>query len=245
MHRIGILILAYYSLSSCNENREYCFCNKQKIQDSISTLQTNDLSVRIDSLKESKFYSLSKEESSVLWFNEIENPCKTEYTKLWESSYDIYDTSQKDFVDYFRNKPDIEIAFRFSWFGFRGRQQPYSHTYVVKKVSCCYLLVQTRTEYNRINDKQYALLNHQELEKLYSLVKNQQRTPFDTAFTSAYRGYLIDNKNKNVLFIGFEFAPKDPNILVSLYNDDKVERLLKFLQNGVSWLKTYSTTKDK
>lgn len=241
MHRIGILILAYYSLSSCNENREYCFCNKQKIQDSISTLQTNDLSVRIDSLKESKFYSLSKEESRVLWFNEIENPCKTEYTKLWVSSNKVYHTSQRDFIEFYNNRQDIELAFQL---GPNGMMWSY-HLFIVKKIGCCYLIIRTDNTHNHVLNKAYAIVEQKELEELYNIINSQQSYLLDTTFTFSYRGYFIDKRNKRNFYMDFENIQKESNPLVKLNRNESLDSFFNYIEDGIPWTETYSIAMDK
>lgn len=236
MSRIVIVAMLSFFILSCYENREKCACNKEIIQDSITKLHVNSESVKIDSLKESTFYALSEVESRVLWFSEIENPNRTEYTKLWLSSSDIYHTSQKDFVKYYNNRTDIELAFQL---GPHGVMWSY-HLFIVKKIGCCYLITRTDNTHNRIHSKRYAILNQDEFKKLNNIINTQKTSPLDTVFTFSYCGYFIDNKNKKRFYIDFEQIGNDTLQIRKKNNEESLEQFFNFIEKDIQWVETYS-----
>jgi hypothetical protein len=98
------------------------------------------------SFSQSNFYQLDSQTNRKLWFRDIESPIKTKFTSLWNAySQSNYYANPIDFLQYYENKHNIELAFMF---GPNDDLWAY-HIFIIKKINCCYLITRSYFRHNR------------------------------------------------------------------------------------------------
>jgi len=96
-----------FSKNSCN-------CDKSVTEKTIKSKEYNRLPKFDDKLKDKGFYHLSAEDNKTLWYRDVENPEKTKFTSLWNDyAPNNYHASHLDFIKYYQDRQDIELAFQF------------------------------------------------------------------------------------------------------------------------------------
>src|SRR5690606_825443 len=119
-------------------------------------------------------------------------------TNLWNDyAPNNYHASHLDFIKNYQGKKDIELAFQF---GPNGDLWAY-HTFVIRKVGCCYLATRSYFRHARFTGKSYAILDKPQLDSLFSVINEQNILPLDTTETFDYCGYFLDNRNKKSFYI--------------------------------------------
>ena len=233
------LILAYAFTPIINSD---CHCDKAATEKVIKSKDFNKLPQFDDTLTDKGFYTLSAADNRLLWYRDIENPEKTKFTSLWNDyARNNYHASHLDFVKYYQDKNDIELAFQF---GPNGDLWAY-HTFVVKKIDCCYLITRSYFRHARFTGKRYAILDKSELDSLFSVIAEQKVTQVDTVETFDYCGYFRDNRNKKSFYINFEkdqvwVTDKQDTTLKHMEVRPEINKLYDFVDDKIKWTKTYS-----
>jgi hypothetical protein len=180
-----------YAFRPVNNNDRKC--DKAATDKIIKSKSFNKLPQFDDTLTDKGFYSLSAADNRILWYRDIENPEKTKFTSLWNDyTRNNYRASHLDFVNYYQDKNDIELAFQF---GPNDDLWAY-HTFVIKKINCCYLITRNYFRHARFTGKRYAIIDKPQLDSLFSVIAEQKTTQLDTVETFDYCGYFLDNRNK-------------------------------------------------
>ena len=94
---------------------KYCDCDST-LAKSIVTSDTFNHIPRYDtsSFTVNDFYMLDSAANRELWYRDIENPDTTKFTRLWHAYTPFnYHASQGDFINYYKEKNRIELAFQF------------------------------------------------------------------------------------------------------------------------------------
>lgn len=181
------------------------------------------------------FYELNKDENRKLWYRDIENIDTTKFTSSWNDYVrSNYHASHLDFIRFYENRNDIEIAFQF---GPNMDLWAY-HIFVIKKIGCCYLITRSYFRHARFTYKAYSIINKAQLDTLYSIIErtNKQSVTDNAEFN--YSGYFIDNRNNRKFFIDFEKE------ILKINNDQEpkaeIKELYEFVDKKINWIKTYS-----
>jgi len=221
-----------------------CNCDKSVTEKIIKSKDFNKLPQFDDTLTDKGFYSLSAVDNRALWYRDIESPEKTKFTNLWNDyAPNNYHASHLDFIKNYQDKKDIELAFQF---GPNGDLWAY-HTFVIKKVGCCYLATRSYFRHARFTGKKYAILDKPQLDSLFSVINEQNVLPLDTTETFDYCGYFLDNRNKKSFYINFDkssiWTPV-PNQADTTFKQQvprpEINRLYDFVDEKIKWIKTYS-----
>lgn len=180
------------------------------------------------------FYKLDKDENRILWHRDIENIDTTKFTSSWNDyARSNYHASHLDFLKFYDNRQDIELAFQL---GPNGVLWTY-FTFVVKKINGCYLITRTNFAHARFRYKAYAIINKAQLDTLYSILEKTNRQLVTGKESFSYCGYFVDNRNgkkfyldlqKEVIESDSEQKPK-PEIM----------EFYDFIDKIINWTKTY------
>lgn len=218
-----------------------CICDKAATEKIIKSKDFNKIPKFDDVLIDLAFYSLSATDNKTLWYRDIENPVKTKFTSLWNDyARNNYHASHLDFVEYYQDKNDIELAFQF---GPNGDLWAY-HTFVVRKINCCYLVTRSYFRHARFTDKRYAILDKPELDSLFSILDEQKVTQVDNVETIEYSGYFRDNRNNKSYYINFKkdqvwITDKQNTTIKRMEVSPELNKLFDFIDNRIQWTKTY------
>lgn len=181
------------------------------------------------------FFKLDKKENRKLWYRDVESIDTTKFTRLWNDYAKVnYHASHLDFIKFYENKIDIEIAFQF---GPNFDLWAY-HIFIVKKIGCCFLITRSYFRHARFTYKAYSIINQTQLDSLYTVLEKINKQPVTDTINDNYSGYFIDNKNKSKFFIDFE-SETEKN---SEEQNPKPEimQLYDFVDKNIIWTKTYS-----
>ena len=228
-----------YSYRPMNNNA--CNCDFIETDSIIKSNVFNKLPQFDDTLTNEGFYSLSATDNRTLWYRDIENPEKTKYTSLWNDyARNNYHASHLDFVKYYEDKNDIELAFQF---GPNDDLWAY-HTFVVKKIKCCYLVTRSYFRHARFTRKRYAIIDKPHLDSLFSVLAEQKVSQVDSNVTFDYCGYFRDNRNKKSFYINFKkdqvwVTNKQDTTRMHMEVRPEISKLYDFVDNKIKWTKTY------
>ena len=218
-----------------------CNCDKVATEKIIKSKDFNRLQQFDDTLTEKGFYSLSAEDNQTLWYRDIENPEKTKFTSLWSDyARNNYRASHLEFINNYQRKNDIELAFQF---GPNGDLWAY-HTFVIKKINCCYLATRSYFRHARFTGKKYAILDKSQVDSLFNVLAEQKTQVIDTIENNDYSGYFMDNRNNKSFYINFEkeqmWVPtlKDTSIK-RMQVRPEIKKLYDFVDDKIKWTKTY------
>jgi hypothetical protein len=218
-----------------------CSCDKPATKRIIKRKDFNKLSKFDDTLTVKGFYSLSAADNRTLWYRDIESPEKTKFTNLWNDyGSNNYHASHLDFIKNYQGKNDIELAFQF---GPNGDLWAY-HTFVIKKIGCCYLATRSYFRHARFTGKEYAILDKAQLDNLFIVLAEQIPQAIDTVETFDYSGYFMDNRNNKSYYINFEkdqlWVPsKQDTAIKTMEVRPEINKLYVFVDDKINWTKTY------
>ncbi len=218
--------------SACSFKNIECKCDTTKVIKII----LNDNYLRISKYDTStfapdSFYTLSAKENRLLWFRDIESPDPTKFTTYWNDYVSKnYHANNKDFIDYYDSNSEAELAFQF---GPGGMMWSY-HSFVIKKVECCYLVTHSVFTHARFRYKEYAIIDAFELQKIRNLL-----VPFDTTsipLKDEYgnHGYFIDKPYNKKFFINFK-----KQVDASNEPTKELMRFYNFLDDSLKMKTTY------
>jgi len=220
-----------------------CVCDKSVVKKIIKDKDFNHISKFDDaSLTDSSFYELSAIDNKTLWYRDIENPEKTKFTDLWNDyAPNNYHASHLDFIKHYQSKKDIELAFQF---GPNGDLWAY-HTFVIRKVECCYLATRSYFRHARFTGKSYAIIDKSQLDTLFKVLAEQKTLNVDTTESFDYCGYFMDNRNNRSFYIAFEkdqlWVPtKKDTSIKTMEVRPEIKKLYDFVDHKIKWTKTYS-----
>ncbi|WP_136465861.1 hypothetical protein [Flagellimonas onchidii] len=234
---VGLFILSLScpnSSSSLSESLDNCSCDTIRVKETI--LSQDYLSIDkydTNSFIPGSLYSLSSEENRLLWFRDIESPDTTKFTPYWNDYVpNNYHASNSDFIKYYKDDKDIEMAFQF---GPGGVMWTY-YSFVIKKIECCYVITHSSFTHARFRYRAYAFLNNSEMDKLRNVLEPYKQTLIPSKKEYGYHGHFIDNRNGKIFFIDFEKEVDSTN------NPTKeIMKLYNFLDDSIKWNVTYST----
>ena len=239
-----ILLLSAGIIPSCfnhkpetdkEKKKEYCICDSIRT----SSIVTSDTFNRMSQYDTTSFdMSIFFENDSinrVLWYRDVENIDTTKFTKHWNDYYPAaYHASHGDFVQYYSGRKNIEMAFQFG----PNRDLWAYHIFVIRKIDCCYLITRSYFRHARFTYKAYGIIKEQQLDSLYTILRNINKKPVEALIQYDYLGYFVDNRHKNNFFIDFEeevIAPKtEPQ------TRKEIRVLYDFVDKRISWTKTYN-----
>lgn len=218
-----------------------CNCDIKKVDSIIHSPTFNSLPT-LDQLDELGFSKLSADDNMKLWYRDVESPEKTKYTSFWNDySETNYHASQLEFVKFYENKKDVELAFQF---GPNGDLWAY-HVFVIKKVDCCYLATRSYFRHARFTGKRYAIIDKVKLDSLFTVLSKQSTLAIGEQESQDYSGYFRDNRNNRSYYINFEKAqtwertPNDTSIK-TLTTPASINQLYDFVDKKINWKVTYS-----
>lgn len=180
------------------------------------------------------FYKLDRDENRILWYRDIENIDTTKFTSSWNDyARSNYHASHLDFLNFYENRQDIELAFQL---GPNGVLWTY-FTFVVKRINECYLVTRTNFAHARFRYKAYAIINKTQLDSLYSTLEKTNRQLVNDNNTYSYSGYFVDNRNKRKFFLDLQKEV----IETDGHQKPKPEimELYDFVDKKINWTKTY------
>ena len=218
-----------------------CDCDKTATEKTIKSKDFNRIPEFDDKLTDKDFYNLSAEDNKRLWYRDVESPEKTKFTSLWNDyAPNNYHASHLDFIKYYQDKQDIELAFQF---GPNMDLWAY-HIFVIKKIDCCYLVTRSYFRHARFTGKRYAILDKPQLDSLFSVIAEQKVTQVDTVETFDYCGYFRDYRHKKSFYINFEkdqieVTDKKDTTLKYMEVRPEIKKLYEFVDNTIKWTKTY------
>lgn len=247
---VFILFLATFGYGFIAEHNEDCKCDSLQVEKIIQDKNFNRIE-RFDdtlTLNEIFFYKLSKEDNRQLWFRDIENIKGTQFTSFWDD-YHVknYHASHKDFVNYYRDKENIELAFQF---GPSFYLWAY-HIFVIKKIGDCYLATRSYFRHARFTSKSYAILDKCKLDSLYLILSHQRCIDTNESETFQYTGYFIDNRNKKSFHLvldkiedkDWEYDKKSNSIKeikIEIEPGPEIKDLYNFVDKEINWIRTYT-----
>ncbi len=247
---VFILFLATFGYGFIAEHNEDCKCDSLQVEKIIQDKNFNRIE-RFDdtlTLNEIFFYKLSKEDNRQLWFRDIENIKGTQFTSFWDDYHEKnYHASHKDFVNYYRDKENIELAFQFGpSFDLWAYQ-----IFVIKKIGNCYVATWSYFRHARFTGKSYAILDKCKLDSLFLILSQQKCIEANETETYNYTGYFIDNRNKKSFHLildkiedtDWEYDKKSNSfkeVKVEIEPDPEIKDLIKFLGKEVNWIHTYT-----
>ena len=217
-------------------------CDKTAIEKKIKSKDFNRMPEFDGKITDKDFYNLSAEDNRRLWYREIESPDKTEFTHLWnaETSSNNYYASHLDFIKYYQDKQNIELAFQF---GPNMDLWAY-YIFVVKKIDCCYLVTRSYYRHARFITKQYAIIDELQLDSLFSVIAEQRIEQVDTVKTSDFCGYFRDNRHNKSFYINFVkdqiwVTDKQDTTLKHKEVRPEINKMYNFVDNIIKWTMTY------
>lgn len=226
--------------SSANNNvlaqASSCECEKEQLKKIIKNPNYNRLE-KYDTKKFTikDFYKLDKSENRKLWYRDIENIGSTKFTSSWNDyAPSNYHASHLDFVDYYKNNSDVQLAFQFG----PSMDLWAYHIFVIKKIGCCFLITRSYFRHARFTYRAYSIMNSSQLDSLYSILEKTNRQPVTEKKEFKYCGYFIDNRNSRSFFIDFEKET------IKIGDEEKAKpeivELYDFVDSKINWIKTYS-----
>jgi len=220
-----------------NYKGQECACDTLEVIKTIRDKNFNRISeYDTSSFSRSEFYKLDSVDNRRLWFRDVENVDSTKFTALWNDyARNNYHASQLDFVHFYEGKKDILLAFQL---GPNMDLWAY-HIFVVKKVNCCFLITRSYFRHARFTYKAYSILDDRHLDSLFSILKRVNRQSVSAEEEFKYRGYFMDNVNKEKYFIDFE-----KEITLGATEEDtkpkgEIRDLYEYLDKQIAWRKTY------
>lgn len=246
MHRLLWLlwIIPAGILFSCSAKKKVenpqviCECDTLSARQIITARDFNRFPLYdTSSFKEDNFYELDSAINRSLWYRDIENTDTTKFTRLWNAYYpENYYASQADFVHYYAGRPDIEMAFQL---GPNHDLWAY-HTFVFKRIGCCYLATRSYYRHARFTYKAYAVVNEKKIDTLYSILGTINKSGIDSSNVLSYIGAFADNRNNKKFKIDFE-KEKEP---VKSEKEDappckEVLEFYEFIDKRIGWIITY------
>lgn len=212
------------------EYADYCACDSTATRQLI--LSENYLKGRHDddAFLPDSLYSLSAEENRLLWFRDIESPDTTKFTEYWNDYVPKnYHADNTDFIEFYEDKEGVELAFQF---GPGGMMWTY-HSFVIKKVNCCYVITRSAFTHARFRYKAYALLTDEDMKKLRNVLAPFETTAIPHEEEYGYHGHFIDNLNQRTFFVDFENSGDA--------GSQSIEALYHFVDDSIRWNSTYGT----
>lgn len=180
------------------------------------------------------FYKLDKNENRILWYREIENTDTTKFTSSWNDyARSNYHASHLDFIKYYENRQDIELAFQL---GPSGALWTY-YTFVIKKVNGCFLVTRTNFAHARFRYKAYAIINKIQLDTLFSIIEKTNRQLVTDKEAYSYCGYFLDNRNERKFYLDLqkEVIESDGEIKPK----PEIMEFYDFIDKNIKWTMTY------
>ena len=210
-----------------------CMCDTTQALQAIMDKDFNRI-VRYDTttFPADGLYGISPQENRRLWYREVENPDTTKFTKYWNDYVPgNYHADHLDFIKFYENRPDIEIAFQF---GPNLDLWAY-HIFVIRKLDCCYLATRSYFRHARFTYKAYSIIDQDQVDNLFKVLEPINKTAVDTAASWNYSGYFADNRNNTNFFIDFEKEVTQDS------HDPKKEimSLYDFVDKEIKWIATY------
>jgi hypothetical protein len=213
-----------------------CVCDTLKAKSIITEKNYNHIpKYDTTSFKTQDFYKLNKDENRTLWYRDIENIDTTKFTSSWNDyARSNYHASHLDFMSFYENKNNIELAFQF---GPNMDLWAY-HIFVIKKIGCCYLVTRSYFRHARFTYKAYSIIDKTQLDTLYLILERTNRQSVTDKEDFKYCGYFMDNRNNRKFFIDFEKETlKSDNDQVP---KPEIKKLYEFVDKTIHWTKTYS-----
>ncbi len=210
-----------------------CSCDTTKAIQIISNEEFNKLS-KYDTITflGDSLYSLSAEENRKLWYRDIEHKDTSKFTKYWNSyAPNNYHANHLDFVKYYENKSNIDMAFQFG----PNRDLWAYHIFVIKKLDCCYLATRSYFRHARFTYKAYAIINGNQVDSLHRILEPINKLPIDSSGTRNYSGYFVDNRNKTKFHIDFNKEVKEE----SNEPKEEINNLYEFVDKKITWTVTF------
>lgn len=213
-----------------------CKCDSTSV---LKIINSNDY-LKIDKYDSPSFspdsiYSLSAKQNRLLWFRDIESIDTTKFTKYWNDYRpDNYHADNSDFISYYSQDKDIELAFQF---GPGGMMWTY-HSFVIKKIDCCYLITRSSFTHARFRYKAYAFLSETQLNDFRKILEPFSTDPAPLKEEEyGYHGHFIDSKRDKPYIIDFdneidENSNEPTQAVMSVY---------KFVDDSIKWIDTYGT----
>jgi len=224
---------------SCTDNSQASTHELNCKCDSISVLKiakSNDY-LKIDKYDSPSFspdslYSLSAVQNRLLWFRDIESIDTTKFTKYWNDYRPKnYRADNSDFISYYSKGKDVELAFQF---GPGGMMWTY-HSFVIKKIDCCYLITRSSFTHARFRNRSYAVLNEAQLRDFRKILEPFVKNPLPIKEEYGYHGHFFDSKRSDPYFIDFEneidkTSNEPTKEVMSVYN---------VVDDSIKWVDTY------
>ena len=234
---VGLFALGAVSYDYPTAKAKPCACDTLQTKAIISNPQYDYLpQYDADNFTEWDFYKLDSATNRMLWYRDVESIDTTKFTQLWNDYYqNNYHASQLDFVKYYTGKQNIEMAFEL---GPNLMDLWAYHVFVIKKVGCCYVLTRSYYRHARFTYKAYAILDQAKMDSLHILVDKVVKTPIGDTDNKGYSGYFVDNCNQQQFVI--DLQRKEGKDTTGSAAQNEVRGLLKFVDKGVRWNKTYN-----
>lgn len=239
MKNIALLSFLILSLVGCNRSDdilltsvdENCNCDfsaVKRIIDSKSYLTKSKYDN--SSFKPDTLFSLSESENRLLWFRDIESADSTKFTPFWMDRETSYHADNLDFIRYYSQNNNFELAFQF---GPGGMMWTY-HSFIIKKIKCCYLITRSSFTHARFRHKSYAILSRTALVKLRGHLSPFMNNSIPEKEEYGYHGHFIDNTNNKKFFIDFEKEMDSLN-----KPSRRIDAIYKFLDDSIKWVDKY------
>ena len=177
-------------------------------------------------------YDIGQEENKRLWYRDIENPDTTKFTRHWNDYVpDNYHADHYDFIAHFKNKEGIELAFQL---GPQSVLWAY-HTFVFKKMGCCYLVTRSYFSHARFTYKGYAIIDSNQMNQLFGLLEQMNQSPADSDYPLGFSGFFADNRNNQQFLVDFqkEVTPETGT------PTNEVSAFFSFVDEKIQWIQTY------
>jgi hypothetical protein len=231
---VGLVLFSTSTYFKSGDHPQYgnCDCDTLIAARTIAAPDFNRIS-RYDTtaFPPDSLYEITAAENRRLWYRDVENPDTTKFTKYWNAYFEAnYHASHLDFVEYYKDRPGIEIAFQI---GPNMDLWAY-HILVIKKINCCYLVTRSYFRHARFTHKAYAILGGIQLDSLYEVLDPIKKSDIDSVEPRDYKGYFVDNRNKNTYYINLS-----PKGLRGKFPKE-LDALFDFLDTRIRWTTTYS-----
>ena len=105
------------------------------------------------------------------------------------------------------------------------------HIFVIKKLDCCYLITRSYFAHARFTNKRYAILDQNQVDSLFNILKRINKISIDVKPPYAYCGYFADNRNNTKFYINFDKVTQENSDEPKKY----VDALYDFFDNGIKW----------
>lgn len=227
-----VLVLSFLSIVATSLLGQHtCYCDTVQARNAILASDFNSIP-EYDTIPAHGLYELSGAENRRLWYRDVENPDTTKFTRYWNDYVDNnYRADNNDFIHYYENSFDVEIAFQF---GPNMDLWAY-HIFVIRKIGCCYLATRSYFRHARFTYKAYAIVSQNEVDGLYHMLDPLNKVPIDTTNSRTYGGYFVDNRSESQYYVNFTEG-------VTRNNREPKKEILDlhdFLNNRIDWVTTY------